>query len=544
MTAIRAAFYARVSSEQQADAHTIASQTSALTERARSGGTPVPPERQFIDDGISGATLVRPALDRLRDLAAVGAIDRIYVHSPDRLARNYAYQVLLLDEWRRANVELVFLNRPLGQSPEDDLLLQMQGIIAEYERAKFMERSRRGKRHAAQSGSLNVMSGAPFGYRYISIREGGGQARFEPNAEQARIVQQIFSWIGCNRCSLHEVCRRLQKAGALTASGRRVWSRQAVWHILQNPAYIGQAAYGKTRMMPRTRKTRPRPPRGRPAEPRRSNTPVAIDSKEWVFVPVPPLVNERLFRAAQQQLEENRARVRLGRRTLGHLLQGLACCAICRYAYYGKTTRERGPEHSLKDYRYYRCSGTDGYRFGGERICTNRQIQAEFLEVAVWREVCDLLRNPEKLERDFKESNNAVASLQTAGALKAQRLKQQHALERLIDSFAEGLISKDQFTPRMARTRGRIAELDTQIQAYSGDIDQMEHLRLGVARLRELSATLGPGLADSDWHRKREVIRTVVQRIEIGHGNIRIVFRLSPDAGRSGTESIAVTLPR
>ena len=544
MTSIRAAFYARVSSEQQAVAHTIESQISALTERARSDGAPVPPERQFVDDGISGATLVRPALDRLRDLAAVGAIDRIYVHSPDRLARNYAYQVLLLDEWRRANVELVFLNRPLGQSPEDDLLLQMQGIIAEYERAKFMERSRRGKRHAAQSGSLNVMSGAPFGYRYISIREGGGQARFEPNAEQARIVQQIFSWIGRDRCSLHEVCRRLQKAGALTASGRRVWSRQAVWHILQNPAYIGQAAYGKTRMMPRTRKTRPRPPRGRPAEPRRSNTPVAIDSKEWVFVPVPALVNERLFRAAQQQLGENRARVRLGRRTLGHLLQGLACCAICRYAYYGKTTRERGPEHSLKDYRYYRCSGTDGYRFGGERICTNRQIQAEFLEAAVWREVCDLLRNPEKLERDFKESNNAVASLQTAGALKAQRLKQQYALERLIDSFTEGLISKDQFTPRMARTRSRIAELDTQIQAYSGDIDQMEHLRLGVARLRELSATVGPGLADSDWHRKREVIRTVVQRIEIGHENIRIVFRLSPDAGRSGPESIAVTLPR
>ena len=164
MTTTRAAFYARVSSEQQATAHTIESQISALNERARSDGTPVPPERQFVDDGISGATLVRPALDRLRDLAAVGAIDRIYVHSPDRLARNYAYQVLLLDEWRRSSVELVFLNRSLGQSPEDDLLLQMQGIIAEYERAKFMERSRRGKRHAAQSGSLNVMSGAPFGY--------------------------------------------------------------------------------------------------------------------------------------------------------------------------------------------------------------------------------------------------------------------------------------------------------------------------------------------------------------------------------------------
>ena len=127
------------------------------------------------------------ALDRLRDLAAVGAIDRIYVHSPDRLARNYAYQVLLLDEWRRASVELVFLNRSLGQSPEDDLLLQVQGIIAEYERAKLMERSRRGKRHAAQSGSLNVMSGAPSGYRYVSVREGEGKARFEPKGVSASL---------------------------------------------------------------------------------------------------------------------------------------------------------------------------------------------------------------------------------------------------------------------------------------------------------------------------------------------------------------------
>src|SRR5271157_4698479 len=122
---------------------------------------------------------------------------------------------------------------------------------------------------------------------------------------------------------------------------RRVWSKQAVWHIFQNPAYVGRAAYGKTRMMPRTRKTRPRPPRGRPAEPRKSNTPVAVDSKEWVFVPVPPIVDERLFRVVHEQLEENRTRARLGRRRLGYLLQGLTCCAICRYAYYGKTTRER-----------------------------------------------------------------------------------------------------------------------------------------------------------------------------------------------------------
>src|SRR3989449_3703328 len=254
MKVIQAAIYARVSSEQQAAAHTIESLLAVLSERAENDGVPVPAERLFVDDGYSGATLVRPALDRLRDLAATGAVNRIYVHSPDRLARNYAYQVLLIDEWRRVGVEAVFLNRPLGQSPEDDLFLQVQGIVGESERAKIKERSRRGKKHAAQRGSLNVMSCAPFGYRYNSVPEGGGQARFEPIPEQARVVKRVFEWIALDRCSLGEVCRRLQKAGERTQSGKSIWSRQVVWHILQNPAYYGKAAVGKTPMTPRTQR--------------------------------------------------------------------------------------------------------------------------------------------------------------------------------------------------------------------------------------------------------------------------------------------------
>jgi hypothetical protein len=124
------------------------------------------------------------------------------------------------------------------------------------------------------------------------------------------------------------------------------------------------------------------------------------------------------------------------------------------------------------------------------------------------------------------------------------RSQEDRGVKRLIDSFTEGLIEKDQFTTRMARTKSRIAELDAQIHAYSGDIDQMEQLRLAAERLRELSATIGPDLADADWHRRREVIRTLVQRVEIGHENIKIVFRVLQDAGRSGPESIAVMVPR
>ena len=152
------AIYARVSSEQQAEAATIDSQVDALQGRIAADGLTLETEMRFLDEGYSGATLIRPALERLRDVAATGAIDRLYVHSPDRLARKYAYQVLLLDELQRCGVEVTFLNHPLGQTPEEDLLLQVQGMVAEYERAKILERSRRGKLHAARQGSVSALS--------------------------------------------------------------------------------------------------------------------------------------------------------------------------------------------------------------------------------------------------------------------------------------------------------------------------------------------------------------------------------------------------
>ena len=199
MNPLQAAMYARVSTEQQAEAHTIASQVAAVRERVAVDGLSVSEAMQFLDEGYSGATLVRPALERLRDVVASGSVDRLYVHSPDRLARKYAYQVLLVDEFRRAGVEVIFLNRALGQSPEDDLLLQVQGMIAEYERAKIIERHRRGKRHAARIGAVNVLSGAPYGYRYVTKYEGGGQARYEIIPDEARVVRQVFTWVSQDR---------------------------------------------------------------------------------------------------------------------------------------------------------------------------------------------------------------------------------------------------------------------------------------------------------------------------------------------------------
>jgi site-specific DNA recombinase len=171
--------------------------------------------------------LVRPSLERLRDFCASGGVERLYVHSPDRLARKYAYQALLIDEFQRLGIEVVFLNRELSRSPEDELLLQVQGMVAEYERAKILERSQRGKRHAAQVGSVNVLCGAPYGYRYVSKQAGGGSARYDLLEEEARVVRQIFTWVGQERLSIGEsvaACSGRKNAPAPVAR-----SEIAVW---------------------------------------------------------------------------------------------------------------------------------------------------------------------------------------------------------------------------------------------------------------------------------------------------------------------------
>ncbi len=187
-----AAIYARVSSERQKEERTIASQTAALLEWAKQLGYSVPREWVFEDEGYSGAILVRPGLDRVRDLAVEGQIEALLIYSPDRLSRKYAYQVLLIDELARHGVEVRFIRSPQAETPEEHLLLQFQGMIAEYERAQIAERTRRGKRHRARGGSVNVLSGAPYGYRYVRKSE-ASDAYYEVLDGEAEMVRRVFN---------------------------------------------------------------------------------------------------------------------------------------------------------------------------------------------------------------------------------------------------------------------------------------------------------------------------------------------------------------
>ncbi len=306
---LRVGLYARVSGERQSKDGTIESQLEMVTQRIANDGFECDPELRFVDDGWTGRILVRPALERLRDQAAAGAIDRLYVLDPDRFSRKYAYQVLILEELTRHGVEVVFLCNPLGGTPAENLLIQVQGIIAEYEEAKILERSRRGKRHAARQGSVSVLSGAPYGYRYVGKHEGDGEA-LSGRGARARVVRTIFTWVGQDRCSIGEVCRRLKSEGVSTRTGKAAWDRSVVWSILKNPAYKGTAAFGKTRSGP-FKPQELRPQRGRPPFPRRPASRVETASDERIFINVPALVDTALFDAVQSQLEENRQRRRL-----------------------------------------------------------------------------------------------------------------------------------------------------------------------------------------------------------------------------------------
>jgi site-specific DNA recombinase len=535
---LRVAIYARVSGEQQAKEDTIASQLEAVAQRIASDAVECDPELRFVDDGYSGSLLVRPGLERLRDQAAAGAIDRLYMLDPDRLSRKYAYQVLILEELGRCGVEVVFLRNPIGRGPEADLLLQVQGMIAEYERAKIMERCRRGKQHAARRGSVNVLSGAPYGYRYVGKHEGNGEARYQVVAEEARVVRKIFEWVGQERCSIGEVCRRLQRNSIPTRTGKEAWDRATVWLILKNPAYKGTAAFGKTRSG-EFKPQRLRPQRGRPEQPRRPVSRVDTSSNDQILIEVPGLVSEDLFGGVQAQLEENRLRRRDRPGSGRYLLQGLVVCKRCGYGCYGKpTSRAASKGPGRVPYAYYRCTGSDAYRFGGQRLCWNKQIRTDMLDAAVWDDVRGLLSEPERVRREYERrlQRTETGPNQEVEHLGKLMNNVKKMISRLIDAYGDGLLDKSEFEPRISAARARLTKLEDEHRQRIGKAAQEAELRLVIGQLEEFARRVSQELQEPDWDTRREVVRALVKKVEVDNQEVRIVYRVSPLPFESGPQ--------
>src|SRR5947209_10818020 len=395
-----------------------------------------------------------------------------------------------------------------------------------------MERSRRGKRHGAQVGKVSVLSGAPYGYRYVSKQEGDGEARYEVVWEEARVVRQVFEWMGRDRCSIGEVSRRLQAAGERTRTGKTVWDRGTIHDMLKNPAYKGEAAFGKTAIEPL--RPRLRAQRGRPLQPKRPYSHHEVPPEQWTSIPVPVLVDADLFESVAEQLQENRAHARVGQRGARYLLQGLITCACCGYAYYGKQISPSARKHHERSYAYYRCIGTDAYRFGGVRICSNKQLRTDLVDEAVWEEVCRLLEHPERLEQEYRrrlvQEEKTPDELSTLEA-RMGRLRQ--GIARLIDSYADGLIDKGEFEPRIARMRERLKQIEAQAQQITDEASLERELTLILGRLDEFASRVKDGLHAADWSTRREIIRALVKRVEIDQEQVRVVRSEERRVGKS-----------
>ncbi len=313
----RVALYCRVSTDLQEKEHTIQSQLEALRKYALDKGYKIVAE--YLDEGYSGATLERPGLDRLRDTLHSGEFDVVLFHSPDRLARKAVYQGIVLEELEKAGLKPEFLNYPVDDTPESKMLLGMQGLFAEYERAKIMERTRRGKMHRAREGAL-VGGHAPYGYRWIKRSE-NGRARLEIAEYQATVARRMYRLLVEDRLSTWAIARKLTQEDIPTSKGATQWQPMAVSRILTNPAYKGSYRY-------------------RPSE------------HEEISIPVPPVVDEATWQMAQAQLVENALQSRRNNKRHHYLLRGLICCPRCGGSYTGYY------QHGSRGYRCNRAHWT------------------------------------------------------------------------------------------------------------------------------------------------------------------------------------------
>ena len=527
-----AAIYARVSSERQRQEQTIQSQTAALRELAEHRELLVPEDLVFEDDGCSGASLQRPALERLRDRAFEGCFEVLLCHAPDRLARRYAYQVLLLEELARGGIEVVFAKQPeRSGSPEDELLRQFQGMIAEYERAQIAERCRRGKLHRARAGAVSVLSHAPYGYRYVKKSE-HADAFYEIDQLEAPMVREIFDRYVEQRESIVQIAKSLSEQGVPTRTGKPCWSPSTIWAILRNPAYTGQAAYGRRRVT------------GAPAKPMRVTRQrdghsgrcayEHVGPEHWQRIPVPALITEEQHALAQELLAQNCRLSPRNTRTVS-LLQGILVCRQCGHSYYRSSTRSKaGIVH-----HYYRCSGADSFRRPEGRVCAARPVRIDEIDELVWAQVLALLENPELIEVEIERRLQTLRAEHPAShrreGLERDLTRAQNALRRLIDGYQEQLITLEELRARTPELRKREATLRAELDALDAQLHDAETYLKLTETLDAFHARLAANANTLPIEQRQEIVRLVVREVLLGDDSATIRHSIPlPTGGQPG----------
>jgi len=532
-----AAIYARVSTDNQATHGTIQSQLDELRELAAARGFAVGSELVFCDEGVSGATLVRPALERLRDGAVEGSFEVVLCHSPDRLARRYAYQVLLLEEFARAGVEIVFaLEGERTETPEGELLRQMQGMIAEYERAQIAERTRRGRLHRARSGSAAVLGRAPYGYRYVRRSE-HADAYFEIDEVKASVVREIFRRYAHAGETLAAIADWLNESATPTTTAGKAWHPSTVRGMLVNPAYRGEAAFGKTRVTgARGKATRQARQRGarQSLAPQRASAP----EDSWTMIAVPAIIDADTFALARSRLEQG---VRFASRNAKKpsLLRGLLVCRECGYAWHRV---EKGKPQSRRV--YYQC-GSRCLRTA-ERRCNSAPVRADELEPLVWGEITRLLCQPDlvgaEIDRRLQDLRETDPAARRSEALTVELTRAERAISRLVDAYQDEQITLAELRARMPELRRREHALRAEQDAIAAEIDDASACLKLIETLDRFMGRLTHRLDEMDTDEQARILQLLVRDILIGGENETVTIRHSIPLPSGGGENPGLQL--
>ena len=517
---MRVAAYARVSTTRQAQAQGIEQQLDRLRAAAAERGWDLEDQHVYRDDGYSGARIGRPGLDRLRDHAALAELDVVLVTAPDRLARNYVHQVLLIDELAGRGCQVEFLDRPMSADPHDQLLLQIRGAVAEYERTLIAERMRRGRQAKLRAGTLLPWTTAPFGYRLDPERPRRADAvRTEPG--EAALVAQLFDWYLEPQATIYRLARRLTDLGVPAPRGGPRWNVASVRGILRNPSYAGRALSNRTQVAP----ARSRKSAMLPAGPGVSHAP--RPEEDWIAVPVPPVVSEQTFAQVQAKLDANQQGAARNTRH-EYLLRALISCGACRLGCTGRQT--------AAGYRYYLCRGrTDPLRVAQGERCTARYIPAGQLDELVWADLCALLTDPAQVTRALARAQGGAwlpQELQARQATIGQALGQlERQQQRLLDAYLAEVVT----LPELDRKRQDLDRRHATLLAQQRQLDAAarQKLELGAVAdgIEAFCQTVRTGLATATFEQRRLLAELLIDRVVVTDGQveIRYVLPASPD---------------
>jgi site-specific DNA recombinase len=513
---MRAAIYARVSTERQGRDQTIDSQLDALRRWAAAHGHELKDDHVYIDEGYSGARLDRPALDRLRDAAREGEFDVIGVYSPDRLARRYAYQILLLEEFRKAACDVEFIERPISDDPHDQLLLRIQGAIAEYERAVLAERFRRGKLQKARAGEWVGGQGS-YGYRYVPRRD-GVPGHLEIDEDEAAVVRMLYRWLIDERMTVRQIIKRLAAGPWRPRNGKRIWSNAVVHRILSDPLYAG-TAYANRYAHVAPRKPRSAGPRAglptcRKPRPR----------EEWIPIPVPAIIDAATYRVASEQLARNSALSFRNNTRNDYLLRCLLTCRTCGFAMCGVTSSGAG---GRRQHRYYICHGKDTRARDRSHPCPQPRTRVEELDAAVWDQVRRLLDDPASLAAQFEEQARQADALDAGADAASQKCEAllrrlDREEQRLLDAYQAEAIDLDELKRRREQIQGRRVVLTAQRGQEQRLRRERQTAKEAWADLTAFCQRVRSRLDEATLAEKQRILQLLIDRVIVGEDALEI----------------------